>query len=244
MGRLAAWAILAVLVGLAITIIGLKFLERWDGQLHDRPFYAHKQRAGPLKVVVFGTSLSERAKWPDDLQQALQSCGLGDALVLRHAKAGANSSWGGSQAEWFGQNPPDLVIVEFAMNDADLFDGLSLDDSQSNHLEIVRNLRQIVPDAAILLLSTNPVTGWARLKRPLLARYYNSYVTVAAQADIGFLDGYGRWMQLPGRAEAIYDGVHPRPEIEAQLLAEPIAHIIATGFGAICTQDRDPAPTD
>ena len=229
-----AWFILVVIIGAIIVFAGLGYLSRWDGLVQDRVFYAHKKSSGPLKTAVFGTSLSARAKWPDELATALQDCGLGDTEVRRFAQAGANSSWGVAHLERLGHYNPDLVIVEFAMNDADVVDGLWPENSRNNLDEIVTRLRQKAPDVAIMLLSTNPVTGWARLKRPFLGRYYADYVAVAAQQDIGLLDGYGRWMQLPGRADDIPDGVHPVPEVEARLLTQPIAEAIAVGFGADC----------
>ncbi len=229
-----AWLILVVAIGAATGFAGLGYLSRWDGLVHDRAFYAHKKPSGPLKTAVFGTSLSARAKWPDDLTTALQDCGLGDTEVRRFAQAGANSSWSIAQVERIGRYNPDLVIVEFAMNDADVFDGLWPGNSRSNLDEIVTSLRQKAPDVAIMLLSTNPVTGWARLKRPFLGRYYADYVAIAVQQDIGLLDGYGRWMQLPDRAADIPDGVHPVPEVEARLLTRPIAEAIAAGFGVDC----------
>ena len=226
--------ILVVIIGTATVFAGLGYLSRWDGVVQDRVFYADKKSSGPLKIAVFGTSLSARANWPDELATALHDCGLVDTEVRRFAQAGANSSWGVAHLEWLGYYSPDLVIVEFAMNDADVVDGLWPGNSRSNLDEIVTRLRRKAPDVAIMLLSTNPVTGWARLKRPFLGRYYTDYLAISAQQDIGLLDGYGRWMQLPGRAADIPDGVHPVPDVEARLLTRPIAEAIAVGFGAGC----------
>ena len=244
MGRTAVGTLL--FVGLALTAITVwpDFSRRPEGMIHDRPFYAHKQNSTPLRIVVFGTSISARAEWPDALASALQNCGLVSVQVLRNVKAGANSSWGLSQAEWLGQQNPDLVIVEFAINDADILDGLSLGDSRRNHDEIIRILQERAPNTAIMLLSTNPVTGLARLKRPFLSRYYDAYGAISDETNIGMIDGYGRWMRLQGWYADMPDGVHPLPDVDAQVLTLPIARAIATGFGATCPTDVGHAPTD
>ncbi len=244
MGRTSVGAFLFVGLALAAITLWPKLSLRPDGMIYDRPFYAHKQTSNPLRIVVFGTSISARAKWPDALASALQNCGLGRVQVLRHVKAGANSSWGLSQADWLGQQNPDLVIVEFAINDADILDGLSMGDSRRNHDEIIRSLQKHAPHARIMLLSTNPVTGLARLKRPFLSRYYDAYVAISDETNIGMIDGYGRWLQLQGWHADMPDGVHPLPDIDAQLLTLPIARAIASGFGATCPTDAGQVPTD
>lgn len=190
---------------------------------------------GDLRIVVFGTSLSARATWPEAVQAKLSACTGHTVTVERIAKPGAGSKWGLSQIAAVLAQKPDLVIMEFAMNDADLIDGLSPGNSRRATRQIVDALRNDDPDLPLLLLSTNPVAGLAKLKRPLLPLYYQSYSAVAADSKTGLFDAYHRWMLHDGWQVELPDGVHPDPEAESGLLALPIADIIAAGFDMSCS---------
>ena len=225
--RGAVWlALLAVLAGIYIAWPRAVPLPR------DVSFSAPLPEDRPLRIAAIGTSLTARALWPDALAIALESCGGGMVELSRLAEAGAHSGQGRVKAETAAEGAPDLVIVEFAINDADLWDGLSLGDSRANHEAIIATLRSASPETAIVLMTTNPLRGIRRLTRPRLAAYYNSYHEMAATLGTGLFDGYARW-RAQG-TEGIEDGLHPLPAIEAELITQPLVRLIAEGYGLRC----------
>lgn len=235
---MAAGAVkILILVGfavLAVAVVAVLSFPQKSGPLQDRPLSPRPSQSTPLRIAVFGTSLSLRAKWPDNLTTTLETCGIKAAQIARFAKAGANSSWAVTEVEAVVNYKPDVIIIEFGINDGDLFDGLWPWQSLRNHQAITTGLQAGAPEAAIILLTTNPVSGLARLQRPNLRRYNKLYSDLAQQSGIGLFDGYGRWLALPGWQAHIVDGVHPDPQAEADLLTQPLTKAIATGFGATC----------
>jgi lysophospholipase L1-like esterase len=229
-GRVLA---LTGLVLLGIYLAG--FLPSNPEEPHDIALPVTDAPPGGLRIVVFGTSLSARATWPEAVRARLSTCTGLTVTVERIAKPGAGSTWGQSQSAAVLAMRPDLVIMEFAMNDADLIDGLAPGNSRRATRQIVDTLRTDNPDLPILLLTTNPVAGLATLKRPLLPLYYQSYSAVAADAKIGLFDAYDRWLMHNDWQAELPDGVHPDPTAESNLLAAPISAMIATGFGQTCS---------
>lgn len=231
---------------LALLVLALGAMVGWDlvqGQVRqgrpadmDLPPFA--VRAGPVRVVVLGTSLTARATWPDELGARLEACLGREVEVARVAKPGATSAWGVEQIGAVGALRPDVVIVEFAINDGDLLDGLSLARSEAGHAALIQALQG--QGAGVLLLATNPVGRLAALKRPLLPAYQDIYPALAARLGAGLFDGEKRWRSANGWREGLVDGVHPDPAVEALLYAEPMAGLIGRAFGAVCGPQADP----
>ena len=139
----------------------------------------------PERVVVLGTSLSARNDWPAALEVALAGC-LGRPVAVEViARPGATSAWGLGQVGRVAAADPDLVIVEFAVNDADILDGLWLDRSRAAHDTLVSELRALAPEARVLLMTTNHARGPRGWARPRLAAHYASYVGARAAARGG-----------------------------------------------------------
>jgi len=186
----------------------------------------------PFRMVVLGTSLSHRASWPDAVARMLAACLGRGTEVARLTQPGAASDWGLAEAGAVAALAPDLVTIEFAINDADLWDGLALGDSRENHARLVADLRG--RGIAVLLIGTNPVGRVAALKRPFLPLYQDIYPALARQAGAGFLDGERRWRARPDWRAALADGVHPGPAIEAEIMAVPMARLIGRAMGVGC----------
>ncbi len=188
-----------------------------------------------IAAVAFGTSLTARAFWPARLEAALAGCGFSSASVSVRALAGAGSPDGPAMVEAAGAGHFNLAFVEFAINDADLVDGVSLSDSLMNHRAMVRSLRFRHPGIAIVLVTTNPVAGLQRLKRPKLMAYDDLYAPLAAEEGVSLFDGTARWIAAGPPKGALPDGLHPDPEVEAALFTRPLAGTIARIFGRTCT---------
>ena len=226
---------LALVLAVAIILAActLLVINRLGGP-GDRPLPAVAGAPHPLRIVALGTSLTKRALWPDWLAARLRQCAPTGSVVERVAKPGAGSVWALGQADAITAGSPDLVIIELAMNDADLTDGLWLGQSRANHERLIRRLRAQSPGTSILLLTTNPVTGIAHLTRPVLPIYQRLYGALADSEGAGLIDGFSRWRALPGYAARIADGVHPDPQAEADLLSGPLFAAIAAAFPLTC----------
>lgn len=197
----------------------------------DRAMAGAVLAEGPLRITAFGTSLTGRATWPDVLAATLHACLSREVVVTRVAMAGAGSDWALTQTGRVIGSRPDIVTIEFAINDADLIDGVTLAQSRTRHEQILEALHRGAPGAGILLMTTNPVRGWRGATRPFLAAHYRGYRALAKAADTGLADLWPRWA---GTALGGRDGIHPDPAREAQLAVPVLARMIGARFGTDC----------
>ncbi len=192
----------------------------------------------PLRIVALGTSLTKTGVWPESAAERLTAC-LGTPVeFVRASMAGANSDWGLAQVDAVAMQAPDFVLVEFAVNDADLFDGTGLARSRQNLRGIIAALRDTRPEATVVLMSTNPVRGLRGWQRPFLRRYFDAMRVEAAAEDTGFFDGWARW-QSDLRPGDLRDGLHPAPAAEDRIIAPALTAYLARSFGRDC---RPPKP--
>lgn len=174
--------------------------------------------AGPLRLAVLGTSLSARATWPEALAEDLSACLAREVVLIRIARPGANVTWGRAQLDQLVAAAPDIVLIEFAINDADLRDGLRLAPAQALHRDILGALQ--AAGAVPVLMTMNPARGLRGLVRPGLARHYAGYHALAQETGAGLVDFHPRWRVLDP-AQALPDGLHP-PEALAKGVMVPV----------------------
>jgi lysophospholipase L1-like esterase len=168
--------------------------------------------AGELRLVVLGTSLTQGGTWPEALGAALNACSARPVTVLRVARAGAHSGWGLDQAATVAALRPDLVLIEFAINDADLRDGPGLAAARANHLALVAALGAAWPQARLVLMTMSPAFGPRGLMRPRLEAHHAQYRAMAAAGDLGLIDLAPLWARAlsPDRRRGLMpDGLHP-----------------------------------
>lgn len=231
---LRALALLALLGGVAAAafILAPRFLPA--PPVRDRALPALPDRAAeaPLSVVAFGTSLTASNPWPEALEAELASCLDAPVTVQRVAGSGQGSTWALAQWQQVAAQEPDVILLEFAINDGDLWDGISLRQSRAQHAELLTRLTGALPQARILLMVMNPVTGLQRLKRPRLGQYYAISHALAEEFDTGLADFAPRWQALPpGWAP---DGLHPSAEAATAMLPPVLAPMIAAAAGQTC----------
>lgn len=203
----------------------------------SRPLAPVPAERDGLVLAVLGTSLTARSTWPEALAEALGRCSGRQVRLVRIARPGANSSWGRQQAAALAAARPDLVLVEFTINDADIRDGVWLEQSRENHRAMVAELRQAVPEASLALVTLNPPRGWRRLTRPFLGRYLDLYAELAAQEGIGLIDLDPVWRAaLDGGAAAalVPDGLHPAPAAVARITGPALLKAIGPAVSAGC----------
>jgi acyl-CoA thioesterase-1 len=189
----------------------------------------------PPVLVAYGTSLTAAFDWTGMLAKAAGRCGL--ALQAWNAALnGVDSRWGLAMLEErVEQRRPDIVLVEFAINDALASLHISLEESAANISALVEALRRRLPRARILLMTMNPTIGMQAQSRPDLRAYYALYRQIAQERGVELVDLNQAWLRIaaadPGRLQRmIPDGAHPTlaahlavtvPGIAAALVGHP-----------------------
>lgn len=231
---MARWPVAALLLCCAVAAAGVFRQAPPPERVRDRIVTAALPGAERLSIVVFGTSLTGRALWPGRLGAALRDCGFRGASVTVRARPGAGSAEALAMIANDGAEPRDLALIEFTVNDADLVDGVSRATSLANHRAMIAALRARHPGIAVLLMTTNPVAGVQRLKRPKLMAYGELYPQLAEEEGASLFDGTARWVSAPPWRQALPDGLHPDPEVEAAHYTRPLANLVARIFGRTC----------
>ncbi|MGB3313151.1 MAG: SGNH/GDSL hydrolase family protein [Albidovulum sp.] len=205
-------------------------------EIGDRivPLKRQSGLTGDLRVAVFGTSLARRAEWPGRIDGRPVPCGTGIFRVTVMGKAGAGSRDGLALLHAADVADEDMAILEYAINDADLTDGISRRESRANHRHMIATLRDRNPDIAIILMATNPVRGLQRLKRPRLNTYYRDYAELADEAHASFFDGTIRWRTAGVDRIGMPDGLHPVPAVEVDLYQKDLTALLAQIAGSKC----------
>ncbi|MDB5560728.1 MAG: family esterase protein [Hyphomicrobiales bacterium] len=179
-----------------------------------------------MRIVSFGTSLSAGGGWQAGLRARLREELGADIQVLIHAKPGANSDWGVETLPNVLELEPDLVVIEFAINDASLLRGVSLARSRANMVNLVMALQAGAPERKIVLMTMNPAFGLKRMVRPLLGQYYALCEQLATELRVGFADLRPAWAALPEVRRAIPDGLHPTPEAARSVIVPGLSEVI------------------
>ena len=228
--------------GLALIAAGLLFVLMPPLGLtpQHRPLPKITPANAALNITVFGTSLSADTSWADNLGQALEICLKRPVNISRVTRAGSGSAWGLTALADVQATQPDLVIVEFAINDADLRDGVGLKTSIEQHQRLISQLQTEIPQAQILLMTTNPAYGLRSLLRPRLRAYYQSYRGLAARLDTGLADVYGHWLSADKPLRRFPDGLHPTDKAARTVILPVLLSIIAAALDQGCAEDQSP----
>ena len=183
-----------------------------------------------LKLVALGTSLIDTPFWTNELQTQLAKCVGAEVGVQRIAKSGATSRWGLEQKEQVVLAKPDVLLIEFAANDANVQRFVSVSESERNHAEIIRTVHQAKPDVQIYLLALNPTWGLRGLWiRPRLNSYYEIYHALAKPLGIGFIDVRPKWDRAAIQS-TVPDGLHPTTQAMEEIAAPYIAEVVCGGL--------------
>jgi lysophospholipase L1-like esterase len=215
----------SVLIAVPAAIAGLALLSQF-GLLG--PFERPKSRlpsqsslaSGPLLIMASGTSLTANGQWTELLGQRLSSCRDAPVVIEKVARAGATSRWGepALRARLARPPRPDLVLIEYSINDAVLARFMSLAESR-RHVHAMVDASQSAGAIAVLVTMT-PAKGLERLKRPFLPAYRSLYAPVAEQTGAGLMETLAAWdgMSRAQRTRLLPDGVHPTPAAMENLL--------------------------
>ncbi|RYG35069.1 FAD-dependent oxidoreductase [bacterium] len=178
-------------------------------------------RGESLQVVVYGTSLTAGGDWSPQLMRSLQKRYAGQLQWTNAAGSGMNSDWGVANLdERVLAKRPDVVFIEFAVNDAVARFNLPLSRAKTNLETMIARLRRANPKIEIVLQITNPVidrpegnSGY----RPHLDAYFKMVRKVAASKRTVLIDNEDGWRRILDQGDEIYhrlvpDGLHPNPQ--------------------------------
>lgn len=173
-----------------------------------------------LRIVALGTSLTARGGWSEPFAEALAECQERPVEISVIARPGATSSWGREQIDRVLGANPDLVLIEFAVNDSALQNFVTLAESARNIRAIISALNASSRPPKIYLMAMNPVHGAKAWLRPSLAAYEEAHRAVAGEQGAGFIDTRAAWMRLGEgeRQRLIPDGLHPDPREDARII--------------------------
>ena len=190
---------------------------------------------GPV-IAAFGTSLTHSGGWIEPLQEQLTRCFGQPVRVLDFGRDGKTSEWALTSVGQIIEAHPDVVLIEFSVNDAAWFKGFSLRRSRENTTAIIQAIRRALPEARIFLMTISPAIGPRRWIRLNLDAYYSLYQSLATELGIGFIDNRPAWKLLTAKElrQGIPDGAHPLPELASRLIVPTITRAIipeCTGRG-------------
>ncbi|MBV7379820.1 SGNH/GDSL hydrolase family protein [Maritimibacter dapengensis] len=171
-----------------------------------------------LKIVVSGTSLSAGYSWPKVVERRLGEHLDREVRVESISRPGATSEWGVEQVGTIIRSRPDILILEFSINDSDLRQWISLSGSRANHLHIIEEVRRELPATQVVLASMSPAYGLRRLIRPRLHRYYGLYEDLADKTGASFLDLGAAWTEVDEVRTHFPDGLHPKDSIATEVI--------------------------
>ena len=195
-------------------------------EFHKEPLpvkvFKNLQAGKKQTVVVYGTSLTIKGEWTKALNAYFDQQFPGLVTFHNSAKSGMHSDWGVAnlQERVLAQNP-DLVFIEFSMNDAATKNNVSLEKSQANLDSMIKALRQQNPDTDIVLQTMDVAWDSPRMldkkygsDRPNLEAYYEVYRRYAKDHQLPLVDNYLNWLKIqkeePDRYQKmVSDGIHP-----------------------------------
>jgi acyl-CoA thioesterase-1 len=169
------------------------------------------------QVVFYGTSLTKSGGWAEVVARELATAFPGIKAV--------NSACNGQHSRWGLENleplvlalAPDVLFIEFAINDAVARFALSPIESRANLETMLDRLAARRPDCAVVLQVMNPVVGRPAGHdghRPELPVYEQIYRDVARGRGLMLADHAPAWAALLARGEGEFlhdvpDGLHP-----------------------------------
>jgi lysophospholipase L1-like esterase/predicted esterase len=180
-------------------------------------------------VIVYGTSVTIRGQWANEMDNYFENHYPGQVTFINAAKSGMHSNWGVENLqERVLDKHPDLVFIEFAINDAASKHGISTADCRRNLDMMVKALQQQNLQMEIVLQTMNPAWDSPAVPksfasdRPHLEEYYDVYRSYAQMNNLALVDNYPVWKKIMDQEPQRYkkmvpDGIHPDSSSSAEI---------------------------
>ena len=191
-------------------------------------FLARLAAGQRTKIVAYGTSLTAGGAWVDGLESWLSAEYPGKVTVINSGMSGKDSIEGIAKLKpKVLDHNPDVVFIEFAMNDAGNYRDGSVKlpvegdpSAKANLISMIDAIKAQNPDVEIILQTMNTIwdspfgSGISATIRPNLAAYYKMYRDVAAERNLMLVDHHPNWVALQKNHPITFqlyvnDGVHP-----------------------------------
>lgn len=180
----------------------------------------------PKTIATMGTSLTAGSGWPERFNEWLTDqvsdpshVALSNIAVSGSASDNADPGLSGIQTQLPKAEAlrPDVLFIEFGINDAHKPYDISPSQSRANLEHIIDVVSAARPDTDFVLLTMNNATGNAGANRPNLPAYCQGYRDVAAERGLMLIDLAPRWIELHETdpdtwASYVPDGLHPNPK--------------------------------
>ena len=214
-------------------------------------FISALEAGRPQHVVIFGTSLSKSGAWVPQLETTLTTRFPGLVTLTNGAKGGQSSAWGAAHVDSnVIAHRPDVVFVEFAINDAVVRFHLSLEQVRANVAHILDRIATALPDCEVILQVMNPAVGHPpghSSERHDQDAYQQIYRDAARDRGLLLIDHSIAWNALlTAEGEAGFkryapDGVHPNADGYARFVLPTILRAI--GLPSFSSNDKTAAIT-
>jgi len=226
-------------VFLFIATLPASALSRKKGDSEKSSFIQQLEKGKPVKIVTLGTSLTGgKWRWVDVMmewldesyprQVRMENLGVGaSASMTVPVMEGNTYLWkrcGLDRVQEAMVMNPDVVFIEFAVNDAYQPYQISVEQSRKNLESMISSLQSANPAVEVILQTMNVVIDMPELnmaessKRSKLPRYLKMYRKVAQENDLLLIDHYPNWkkfLKKEGRdtyIKVVTDGIHPNLE--------------------------------
>lgn len=209
-------------------ILSLVVLVLAPGALRAKPsraFFLTALEAGKRqRIVVYGTSLTANSAWPAELQETLRKAYGRKAMVINAAGGGMDSRWGlANLSQRVIRQRPDVVFLEFTINDALAESHLSVSESMANLTGMITQIRHERPYCDLVVMIMNPPTGHALEKRPDIADYASGYRKVAKDLSCRLIDFTPAWNDIIYKHPKLWrtyvpDGLHPNKQAVSEVI--------------------------
>lgn len=206
-----------------------------------RDFVRRLRMGENLTFTFLGTSLTNGTwKWVETFGEWLEEEFPGQTKRLNHGWGATATSepvglpYGMRRLRPALDANPDVLFIEFAMNDAHMPYGISIEQSRVNLEGIIDAVLRGHPDREVVIVTTNPCTPGTpgANDRPQLRQYYELFRTIADERQLLVIDHYWGWQKILKEDPALFrtyipDGVHPqypglravtKPEYQRSLL--------------------------
>lgn len=195
----------------------------------------------PQTVVFYGTSVT--SLWPQLVAQRLDERYFGLLKPVFSSMPGKNSQDGVVNLQRMVlDHKPDVVFLEFAINDAVLRFKITPQESRDNLLKMIDALRAQNPEVEIILSTMNDVIDiddkTPATNRPHLADYYQVYRDVAVERKCDLIDHYTHWLELRKKDEAKFksylpDGLHPNATAAREFIVPTVMEFLLKGVKGV-----------
>jgi len=192
-----------------------------DVQILPQKVFKALEHGKTQTVVVYGTSVTILGQWASEMEAYFTRLFPGQVTFANTARSGMHSRWGVENLkERVLDKHPDLVFIEFAINDAATKHGISISECRKNLDTMVKALQKQNPQIEIVLQTMNPAWDSPAVPksyasdRPYLEDYYKVYRDYARENNLALVDNYPVWKKImDGEPEhykkMVPDGIHP-----------------------------------